>query len=148
MPPRLPVVFAFVLTYLAVAFSVGFEALDAVWRVDAPAWLDGALNAVLLGAAEALGRAAPEAAGRTFAITLTTADGLALLAAIAALPDAALRRPRALSDRALSLLALLATVAPLAIAPALLTPGYAILCALMLGDAVAAMGGWRSERRL
>ena len=128
MPPRIPVVFLFVAAYFAVvwgggasapgreALAIGFSGLSD-W---APAWL-----ARWVGLPE---------------LRLAYADLLALGAAILALPDAAMRPSRTALDRLLSLLCAGAAVGALALEPLLTTPGYAILVALGLGDALAALG--------
>lgn len=147
MPPRVPIVFVFVVTYFAAAAGAGPEALDRAYALPTPPLLEGALQGLLQSVAELLGRPAPAAAARPFALELTAGEALALAAAIGALPDSAWRPAQTAIDRLISLTAMAVTLAAPAFEPALLTPGYAILMALSLGDGVAALGAWRRERR-
>lgn len=135
------------MTYFVVAFGVGVETLDRAFAPPTPPFLESALQGLMQAVAEALGRAVPDAASRPFALEMTTGETLALLAAMGALPDAAWRPARTLIDRALSLIAMCVALGALALEPGLLTPGYAILMALSIGDGVAALGAWRRERR-
>lgn len=128
MPPRIPVVFAVVAIYAAVAFTGGATALREVAIV-----FDGA-------------RLAPEFWRGALTLSFTYADFFALVAAVAALPDAALRPSRGWADRVAGLLCLGGAIGVAAASPSIATPAYAVLVALLLGDWAAGLGGWRPRR--
>lgn len=128
MPPRIPVVFAVVIIYAAVAYSGGAPALRQVALV-----FDGA-------------RLAPEFWRGALTLSFTYADFFALAAAVAALPDAALRPSRGWVDRVAGLLCIAAAAALAALSPSMATPAYAVLVALLIGDWAAGLGGWRPRR--
>ncbi|MEL6316282.1 MAG: hypothetical protein AAFR16_01450 [Pseudomonadota bacterium] len=141
-------VFVLVLMYFAVAYGAGPQAAYDAYPVPTPIWVEQAFQSLLSATAEVFGRPAPEAASRPFALQLRVHEALAILGAIAALPDAAWRSARTATDRALSALAMVAALAGPAVEPALLSPGYVILAALAVGDCVAALGLRRKARRL
>lgn len=124
MPPRIPVVFLFVATYFAVVWGGGTSAPGR--------------EAILISFVQA-----PDWFTRFFGLPglrLSYADVLALLAAVMALPDAAMRPSRTAIDRLLSVICAGVAIGALALQPLLTTPAYAILLALSLGDAIAALG--------
>lgn len=124
MPPRIPVVFLFVVIYFAVAWGGGVAApsreLAAVSFTGMPRWFDDLFGLPTL--------------------RLSFADVLALGAAVLALPDSALRLTRSGWDRLMSLICAGVAVGVLALEPLLFAPGYAILLALCFGDVLGSFG--------
>lgn len=128
MPPRLPVAFAFVVIYFAVAVGGGAEALG--WRafdisLIAPDFSGADIFTATVGA-------------HHIELDLTIAEALALIAAPLALIDAAWRKPRSGLEVGTAWVCAAATVFAPALWPETATGGYAALLALVLGDAIAA----------